>query len=250
MALSLAHGTTSYRREVCGLFFERMRVLRNNLGIELLVVGSDGLSSRDMVKNKGHHYLEFDNRPVSNKWNAGMAEIKKHHPTHVIILGSDDFVSDSLIERYILEIENGFDGVMGIYDSYFITLSNINPHFNKCVYWGGYNSRVIIGSAMCVPSRILDALGWSPWASGKNAGLDSFIHRNMRRSGEKYDVKGFYVKDEGWLHIDIKTRGNISSMSFIAPQSPKVDFEELMLSYLPEEEANNIIAYRDSCLVN
>ena len=243
--LSAVHGLTTQRGDIYPFFLDRMKYLRAMFGIETLVVGSEGELSRKLTEDAGCYYFEHRNNPVSGKWNAGMAALREHEPTHVMILGSDDFVSDSLIKGCISEINRGHDGLLGITDSYFTTLSDQAAHFNKCIYWRGYPTGKIIGSARCIPKEILDIVDWEPWPIGKNSGLDFRSLDHLRKAGCDLNVKKFNIREEGWLHIDIKTRGNISSMSPLVRESEIVDFDSLLRKHLPPVESDNIIRYKN-----
>ena len=54
-----------------------------------LAVGSEGDVSRSLAEEAGWEYLEHDNLPLSDKWNAGMAALKGRVDA-VLIVGSDD----------------------------------------------------------------------------------------------------------------------------------------------------------------
>jgi hypothetical protein len=217
LVLSCVHNLSSYRREVFEFFLARMNHLKEEFGIEMLVVGSEGELSRSMTENAGFLYLEHENNPVSAKWNAGLKALRKHDPSHVMVLGSDDFISDNLLKCFIEEIDYGFDGVIGIMDSYFISLSERAADFNNCIYWYGYPSLNILGSARCVSRRVLDAVDWELWPKNKDSELDRLSRLKMFKCGVSGPTLGFSVREEGWLHIDIKTRGNISSMTPLMP---------------------------------
>jgi len=246
--LSAVHNVTSYRKEIYEFFLERMRHLSREFNIDMLVVGSEGEASRRMTEGAGFLYLEHENNPVSDKWNAGLRELKKYNPTHVMSLDSDDFISDNLLKCYITEIERGFDGIIGIMDSYFITLSPWATDFNKCIYWHGYPSTNILGTCRCVSRRVLDAVGWELWPSGDDSGLGRLSRLKMMDALVSSPVLGFSVKEEGWLHIDIKTKGNISSMSPLMKRSEPADFNELIRNHLTLSEVIDIISYRENII--
>ena len=246
MVLSCVHALNGQRADIYEWFLRRMAHIRNEYGVEMLVVGNEGKLSKDTTEEAGTWYIERENNPVSNKWNEGMLAIRKHNPSHVIILGSDDLISDDLIIRYLKEIEGGFDGIMGISDSYYIALSRKRACYNICYYWPGYSDNRMIGYARCLPSRVLDAVDWRPWAEGLNSGLDTSLTRLVNESGVRYDEKMFSIKENDWLHIDIKTKENISSVSPIARRGIEVEFNDLISRYLPREESEDILSYRES----
>ncbi|MFA5638688.1 MAG: hypothetical protein WC961_07410 [Anaerovoracaceae bacterium] len=243
MVLSCVHGAAGHRKVIYNHFCTRMEAIRKKYGIEMLVVGSEGEVSEEITKKYGHHYLEFTNRPVSNKWNAGMGEIRKHNPTHVMILGSDDFVSDNLIEGYLEVLATERFDIIGITDSYYFGLNDKRSKFGVCGYWGGYPKKSIIGYARVFNKEILDGLGWKPWIDRKNSGLDFSVNQRLKQCQLRPRSHRMSIKENGWLHVDIKTRGNISSMYPLTLE--EVDYKELLLKHLPLKEANSIIDYAD-----
>jgi hypothetical protein len=220
-----------------------METVRKNTGIETLVVGSEGDASRGVTESFGHHYLEHENRPVSRKFNAGLKEIRKHNPSHVMILGSDDIVSDGLFETYknILSVED--KDIMGIHDLFFLGLNRKRWGFGVCGYWAG-NKRRMLGVARMFSAYILDMVDWELWYDDRNAGLDAAASKsvaNLKDDGLIITSTTLSIMEHGHLVIDIKTEGNISSMSNfeLRERNPT----ELFKGHLPKEEADAILEY-------
>ena len=245
MILSATHGVAGQRGPVYEFFLKRMEHIRKKYGIEMLVVGSEGEISRSVTEKYGSHYLEFDNKPVSEKWNAGMLAIKEHDPTHVMIMGSDDFVSDSLMEKFIDILSTDNYNIVGIIDSYYCSYNTGRAYFGMCLYWPGYPKGEIIGYCRTFSREILDAVGWEPWTPGMNAGLDRAANREIKLTGVEQRPYKFSIKEEDCLHIDIKTRANISSLAPLVRRSTvlNLDLPAILHKYLPEEEATPIIEY-------
>jgi len=245
MVLSATHNVGGARGPIYELFCKRMKLIRDKFGVETLVVGSEGAISRKPTEDNGHIYVEHENNPVSMKWNAGMEALREHSPTHVMIMGSDDFVSDSLIQRYCDLIATDEYNVIGITDSYYASYNTGRAHFGQCLYWSGYNKPSIIGYCKTMSAELMDAVGWHPWPDGKNVGLDMALNRVLQLAGAEQVSKRFYLKDNDDFHIDIKTRGNISSLSPILRRSTEIDLDidALLSKYLPEEIASEIMVY-------
>jgi hypothetical protein len=245
MVLSAVHNVGGDRREVCEFFCKRMQTVRDELGVETLIVGSEGELSRTLVEKYGHHYVEFDNRPLSRKFNAGMEALRSHSPSHVMILGSDDIVSSSLFEAYIALLQQSDYDLMGITDLYFLGLHTKRWGFGVCGYWG--NKSTMLGVARCYSSRILDNRNWNLWYDDRNARMDAAAMASVKRyvnEGNKISTVKFRIKEHGHMVIDIKTRGNISSMSNFPLTD--VDYHELFREHLPTTEAEDIISYCDT----
>ena len=240
MILSAVHGITGGRRDIYRFFCERVRNITDKFGVEMLVVGSEGEESEKITTSYGHHYIEYPNKPVSNKWNKGMLAVKEHNPTHVMILGSDDFVSDKLIEDYLTIAGRRSSGIFGIKDSYYLGLNEQDRSFSKCGYWGGYPTGKIIGYARVFTNEVLSCVGWQPWEEGLNRGLDFSVDRVMEQNEVITRNVAYSILTKRWFHIDIKTKGNISSMKPLKLVS--ADYTKLLKTHLPLE-ADAMIDY-------
>lgn len=84
------------RHRLTKLCFKRLKSQSKKLGFEVVVAGSEGEESKKLAK--GLHYIEVPNQPLSNKLNALLNECREFDG--VIVLGSDNFISDSIIKMY------------------------------------------------------------------------------------------------------------------------------------------------------
>lgn len=245
IVLSATHRVGGDRGPIYQSFLNRMAHIRAKYGIEMLVVGSEGYVSKNMTVDSGAMYLEFDNHPLSNKWNAGMIQLRQHDPDYVMILGSDDFVSDALIEKYLSILSLLEYNIVGIADSYYASYNLKRAHFGQCLYWGGYPKQQVIGYGRCFGKEILDAVNWSPWPNGLNAGLDFNASVKIKKTKVPQRTFKFKIKDDDLFHIDIKTAGNISSLSPIVRRSTEIniDIDWLLHKHLPQGEADALIEY-------
>lgn len=247
IVLSTVHNVSGHRKPVYEMFLIRMKHLREKYGVEMLVVGSEGEVSEDMTREYGSQYLEYQNKPVSNKWNAGMQYLRQQDPDYVMSLDSDDFISDSLMEAYLREINEDKYGFIGVGDSYFVSFHLKRAHFDKCFYWPGYKGgSIIMGCSKVIRRDVLDNVEWHPWPDGKNYSLNNHQHQYISKTNKKpVQKKVIKVGAGGHLHIDIKTNGNISSISPLWKQKPLLDFNELMREHLPAEEAEALVRFRE-----
>src|SRR3990167_3746954 len=88
------------RHELTNLALKNLWHQWSKYGIDVFVVGSEGQVSKDLAENYGFNYLEFENNPLSEKLNAVLKETQEGSYDGVIVLGSDNFISDSIIEFY------------------------------------------------------------------------------------------------------------------------------------------------------
>ncbi len=222
------------RRELTEIFLDHINQLKEELSeldLTLLVVGSEGEESRRMVLDSGNEYIEYDNFPLSYKWDAGLKHTSRYDPDMVIILGSDDFICPITVRMLIEEIRSGklFTGVMDmqIYDSI----------SSELYHWSGYRGPSphrkweTIGMARGLSRKLLDHLNFSLWSDEPiNKGLDGLMTRKISGAGllpiphsEEVQIalddgdylfghSGIRTADFGGLAIDVKGGQNISPL--------------------------------------
>ena len=178
--------------------------LKKKYGFEIVVAGSEGDVSRKIAN--GCHYIETPNFPIAEKNNAMMLEAKKFNPDAVVLLGSDDFICENIINHYYKLIEKRENKVFGFTDLYFYGLhEGLLTHFDV-----GNKS---YGAGRYFPRAVLDAMDWKGWIKPINKGLDG---ENMRRvlttGGEYYSIP--LADIDGFL-VDVKSGFNISSKDII-----------------------------------
>jgi len=243
MVLSAVHNVSGDRGPVCEIFSKRMAAVRDKFNIETLIVGSEGDLSRHITEHYGHHYVEFPNKPVSKKFVVGLKKLQEFNPTHVIIIQSDDIVSDSLFEHYISILSESNIDVLGIHDIYFLGLHTKRWGFGVCGYWAGRNNNFMLGVARCFSSSLLDKCNWNLWETDRNSGIDGEASAAIKRVKSTHEVlaKTISIRDNNHLVIDIKTNGNISSMSNFELEME--DYADLFTKHLPTAEAKYLIGY-------
>ena len=77
-----------------------------SIQFEVIVTGSEGTQSEQMVTTEGFHYIEIPNEPLAEKHNSSLKKAKQLKPDYVLCLGSDDIISPGLFEIYLKEISN------------------------------------------------------------------------------------------------------------------------------------------------
>lgn len=217
------------RPNITMIFLDRMMNIKNRYGIEVVAVGSDD-EYRDECAAREIIYTDFENKPLGAKWNHGLKVCQNLDTTHMMILGSDDFVSDEFIE-YELEFGKDID-FGGCKDLYMLGANPRRRGYNQFYYfrYKGY----LVGPGRIFSRRILDLLGWQGWDNSRNAGLDGSIAKAVKRLGDTVKRGSFFIKDHDLFVVDVKTPGNISGIPGGAkPVHGKV--EDYMHKYLPDE---------------
>jgi hypothetical protein len=166
--------------------------------ISLLAVGSEGEVSRKMCESRGWAYTEFKNRPLSHKWSALVKEARKMDFDFLVIAGSDDLLSRSLIEYYDRVYSADADYMLGLKDLYFYMMSSEESwHFH------GYDVLKTIGAGRCLSRKVLDMCGWRPWYIYViNRGLDTHCSRYLARCG--VGERAVLMGQAAGVGIDIK----------------------------------------------
>lgn len=187
------------RKEVFKKFAKGLRRLQDKFGVIPLVVGEDDSFC------EGFRFVSFPNDPLGRKFNAGMMAFSKLRPDYVMIMGSDDFITDDTMQFILDNCEKGYD-LVGMRDCYFYDAPT-----DRLGYWGGFTAKHRIGESMgmcrTLSKRILDRIIWQPWYGKANAGLDWLM--TARLSRYNYSKYVFSLKEENLFAVDYKTRGNI-----------------------------------------
>ncbi len=190
------------RHDLCEITLYYYRKLQQNSkhDITLLAVGSEGDKSAELCHCYGWHYTEYDNNPLSQKFNHLFKEAEKTDPELVILVGSDDLVSEGIINWYADNIPASYPDLVGLKDLYFYEIQN-----DITYYFSGYPppSPRTIGAGRCFSRHILDKMNFRLWADEKvNRGLDSCSTRQMARKG--IGEKAYTMEQLGGVAVDIK----------------------------------------------
>jgi hypothetical protein len=193
------------RHNIFCVFAEGVKRLESKFNITTVVVGSEGKKSRELVGKYGFKYVAHPNLPLGAKFNAGLLALQETNVDYVMVMGSDDVISSSLLEKYLDPMTRGID-VIGILDMYVYYVKN-----KKLYYWGGYGkirSGEPIGLARCISRKVLDNLKWKLWDDKINKSLDFSMWQKIKG----YKRQTINLNVSGTFAVDIK--GAISMTSF------------------------------------
>ncbi|MEB3884952.1 tetratricopeptide repeat protein [Lyngbya sp. CCY1209] len=221
-------------RVVLSHYSDLQKQLSGKIQLELLAVGSEGETSRQVCESCGFDYLEHPNLPLSAKWEYGLNRCADYDPDAVIIVGSDDIVSRGLIEFYDQKLREGLVFV-GIKDGYFWDVMS-----GQMMWWKGYGRLdtrrfgETIGMARCLARPLLDRLNFSAWKGLQiNKRLDRIVTQKLLDLGLQIldhenlipvenDSKilkighcGFWMQEIEGFAVDIKTSENITPFSLL-----------------------------------
>lgn len=184
------------RSEITKLCFERLNKQRLKFGFDVFVSGDN-----DSIVPNGFYTIDVPNLPLGNKLNSLVAQTTNYDG--VIILGSDDFISDSVFELYqtidcTKEVFYGFDDCH-VYDAWSKQL--------KC----GINYKDTIGVARLWTKPTLEKMNYKLYESERNKGLDSNSKVNMLANG----IVEVSLPYNGHFIVDVKCENNITSPEII-----------------------------------
>ena len=208
------------------IFLDSLVRYKKDYGINAVVAGSEKEKTRNMCIARGIEYIETDNKPLSNKFNnaARWARVL-HKPKAFLILGSDDFLSDSFIQNYLTLLK--YD-VVGITDCYFY-----HTQSKEAMYWKGYTNfrqGETIGLARMLSREVYDKLNGKLWPQNMNSGLDYTMMQRLKKI-HKFNSISLSVKDIG-IAVDIKGQGNITGFDCYRANMAEID--ESLFDCIPE----------------
>ena len=239
--------------------------LKGEINLELVAVGSEGERSKNICEESEFNYFEYENQPMSEKWNFGLQMTKKINPDAVIIVGSDDLIDKNLLKFYDKKLKQGYM-MVGIKDFYIYDTER-----RKLAYWRGYGKlndahrmNETIGLARCLSRTLLDKLDFNIWNDlniSKN--LDGAMTTRLKEVGI-YPVSeanmpyvdldnqlygaghlGYNLKDIEGFAIDIKTKTNVTTFDrYLARDPDSIEYldGEFLVSKLNENTVAEIVA--------
>lgn len=199
------------RHDLEALVMEYYRQLHiDGLNFVCVAVGSEGDVSRFNAESSGFHYVEAPNDPLSDKWNAGMRRLKDKVDA-VIVVGSDDLLSEKAIRTLVAEWENGND-MVGLEDLWY--------------YEGGRlfeSIRSHPGAGVILGASVLMRVDWEPWPAGVARRLDGHMTNRLHTDG--YPCKCKYIRDNlehGLILLDIKSGVNMWTVEEMSQMTQRV----------------------------
>jgi hypothetical protein len=157
---------------------------------KIVLVGSTNLDKTTAIKT-GVDFLQYENKPLSNKWQAGIEYARQFDPDAILINGSDSWLSTnwcSVTKKYI---EKGFD-MVGKTQFYSCRL---DPGQTIMVISKEYKYRKDpVGAGRLISKKILDKMQWKLFPKGYNSSLDGESYKKL--VGHKANIKILNNQDE------------------------------------------------------
>lgn len=181
-------------------YYRRMKLFFPPDTIQLLCVGSEGETSRQLAESNGWDYIEAPNAPLSQKFNRLFEGTKSYEFDILMLVGSDDLISSDIIWWYVDNVRADHANLVGLKDLLFYSIGA-----DQMIMFPGYPlpSPRTIGAGRCFSRRILEIMSYRPWADEiLPRGLDSASTAQMRKKGIGEEA---HTMDElGGIGIDVK----------------------------------------------
>ena len=207
------------RPKVFKLFCASMKRLRTQVGIDFPVVCVSGIEDRKTCDEYGIGHIIQANKPVSRKFDTATKYMQKLGVDYVIVMGSDDILSTSLLKSLISEMNKGIS-LIGIKELYFYGTEK--QFKGKLLY---IRLTTLAGVCRTIHRSILDKVDWMPWNADKGWGMDGLMMKRIRP----------YVTTQSIVEgkvFDIKTRESLNHFSYwnskIRQETPATVFYETL----------------------
>ena len=181
----------------------------NHVNVKSIIIDSDQINESTIKKSQSL-YFKYPNQPLSNKFNFGMSHFKDKKIDYVMVLGSDNFVDETLFIEFIKIMRNNID-LIGVLNSYVYDLKS-----KKTYHFLGYpkkNKRYgeTLGAGRILSQNILSSLDYQPWKNGLSKGLDGSMWQKLYSLNfTEYKIN---VKKIGGMMLGVKTSTFITDIN-------------------------------------
>ena len=194
--------------------------------IVVLVAGSEGDKSRNLIESHGFDYIETPNQPLSNKANRRLIACKNYKSDYVLFLGSDDFINNKTFDFILDKMKIGHDEIAPMDLYYYDTVSK---SFVYCEGYTNHRKGEQLAIARSVTRDVLNKIGWQMFDPNKTKGLDSGSKKRLKSAVQ--NPYYYSIKENDLFILDVKTETNITKFQRRSNQH-NVSIEKL--SYLEE----------------
>lgn len=228
------------RPEIFKMFAAGVKSLQDHfagrLEIICCVAGSEGYRSQQMVTpHTNFFYTEVPNQPLGQKMNAAVFLCRKLSPDYCLMIGSDDIIGISLMEKYYELIQRGV-GYAYLTDCFFF-----DTRTKRGLYWGGYtrsfNRGKGAGIGRLISKTVLDRINWLCWPPGYDRILDTAFDKQIEKINcSKVEIN---LKRDKVFALDIKSSTNMTPFE-LWENSTYIDGRKILFENLPNHLAQLI----------
>jgi len=179
-----------------------LRLKKQTYPINQIILIGESESEEQIAKQTDSIFLKHPNKPLSAKWQAGVDIARELSNDVVLIMGSDDWISENWCARMMIEIDKGYD-LVGKNEIYFL---NIEYNDLELIKWNGYNEPIErknepVGAGRIFSDNILSVIDWQRFPKILNGGLDKYSYFLTLAYGGSVKC----VVDDSVSLIDIKS---------------------------------------------
>jgi len=189
---------------------DRLTACARSLRVDLTtvaVVSPDDPENERLARAYATLVARAPNQPLADKWNTASLAAQRLAPDYVLILGSDDLVSDALFRSQVEAMRRGVPH-SGLTDFY---LYNAATH--RAAYWPGYpqghkRRGRSIGVGRFYARSVLEQLEWALWpGSDRTTGMDGLSDDRLVAHGVPLHAQS--SADWGGVALDVKSEQNV-----------------------------------------
>lgn len=200
------------------LFLASIKRLRQELGIPIPVVVVGDESHKSICEEYYVTHITQENDKASRKWNIGVEHMMSIGMDYVVILGSDDICSTTLIRNLMSAMDRNVD-LIGINTIYFYAGDGVHRGKLKKLVTTKY-----LGVARTIHKRIIEKAG-TLWTRDRRWGMDADCMSNIRPHVKTKEIV------EG-ICVDVKSRENLNKITFwmskIRIETPVEEFHNIL----------------------
>ena len=215
--------TISYKRPaVLRLFLAGIKRLRTEVEYFPCVIVGDAEHKSYCTEYDVSHITQ-DNHPASRKWNTGAEHMIAWGLDYVVVVGSDDILSNELLRNLISAMDKGID-LIGVDTVHFYSAEGkTKGQLRKLTA-----PKQILGVCRTISRKVIEKTG-TLWTRDRSWGMDGDCLRNiMPHVKSKMIVEGMVT--------DCKTRESLNHFSFWQGRDLASVPPEKFYEYLSTEE--------------
>lgn len=194
-----------------------------------IVVSGSEPAHASLARQHGATWLRIANDPLGRKWNAVAERACCDGADFLLILGSDDFLSDAIIDRYVDLIRAGwlYMGLQGIY--FYEPASQRLALYQLRI--GKNRHGAPIGAGRLISTRLLRSCQYRPWQDTLNRRLDA----SMTRGSNLPEARLIRV-GPAMQAVDVKSGTNLWDFDVLHERYPRLKLLDGPLEQIPEWE--------------
>jgi hypothetical protein len=186
------------RHDLTDIVIEYYKKMQEIYGFKIVVCDSENRSW------DGVEVLQYENYPVAQKHAALFTHCKQYNPDGIILIGSDDLLSNSQLEWYKNNAKKGTKSVIEFSKMWFYSTKTKSLSFLD-------NPNIGYGAGRYFSNAVLKKCDYNPWGESKESkGLDNASKANLLKLG--IEVKK--VESDGMI-LDIKHTDNLTNEAIV-----------------------------------